>query len=461
VSRILALLGSGETTPTMVSTHQRVVARVGDDRVVVDTPYGFQENADELSARTRDYFARHVGVEVRVLSLRRAADASPVARETAAARLREADWVFAGPGSPTYLTAQWHEAGLPPVLRERLTRAGASVYASAAACTVGALTVPVYEIYKAGADPTWAPGLDLLAPLGLDAVVVPHFDNAEGGTHDTRYCYLGARRLALLEARLPASTWVLGVDEHTAAVLDLDAGTLTVEGRGGVTVRARDVEVVVPTGTTAALDAVLEAAAGRPDGALPAAPTGTGRGSPASDAEVDATGAEGAGSDGDVAAPDGLATPGGADGDGEVAVSPLLEAVATAATTFDAAVSEGRLLAAAEATVALEITIAAWAADPNQSDEADRARAELRRQVVALARTAQAGWHAHRDLVAPHVDLLLELRRRARTDRRFAEADAIRDTLTAAGVEVRDRTEGTDWVYHDPIDPGPVDPDAG
>ena len=31
---------------------------------------------------------------------------------------------------------------------------------------------------------------------GLPAVVVPHYDNAEGGHHDTRFCYLGERRLA-------------------------------------------------------------------------------------------------------------------------------------------------------------------------------------------------------------------------------------------------------------------------
>ena len=55
-------------------------------------------------------------------------------------------------------------------------------------------------------------------------MVVPHFDNAEGGTHDTRFCYMGERRLAVMEELLPADAWVLGVDEHTALVFDLDAG---------------------------------------------------------------------------------------------------------------------------------------------------------------------------------------------------------------------------------------------
>ncbi len=88
-----------------------------------------------------------------------------------------------------------------------------------------------------GADPTWLPGLDVLGPLGLPVAVIPHYDNAEGGTHDTRFCYLGEPRLATLEDQLPLGHWVLGIDSHTALVLDLETGTAVVEGVGGVTVR--------------------------------------------------------------------------------------------------------------------------------------------------------------------------------------------------------------------------------
>ena len=49
--RILTILGSGETSPTMVTPHQRTFARLGPDvrAVLLDSPYGFQENADELT----------------------------------------------------------------------------------------------------------------------------------------------------------------------------------------------------------------------------------------------------------------------------------------------------------------------------------------------------------------------------------------------------------------------------
>ena len=101
------------------------------------------------------------------------------------------------------------------------------VFASAAALTLGRFTIPVYEIYKAGQPVQWLDGLDLMSKAGFEGscVVIPHYDNAEGGTHDTRFCYMGERRLAVMEAMLPDDAWVLGVDEHTAVIMDLDART--------------------------------------------------------------------------------------------------------------------------------------------------------------------------------------------------------------------------------------------
>src|SRR5690606_14278371 len=84
-----------------------------------------------------------------------------------------------------------------------------TVLASAAAATAGLLALPVYEIYKVGARPHWLPGPDLLAHVDLPVAVIPHYDNAEGGTHDTRYCYLGERRLSQLERQLPEEAAVL------------------------------------------------------------------------------------------------------------------------------------------------------------------------------------------------------------------------------------------------------------
>jgi cyanophycinase-like exopeptidase len=191
MTRLLVIMGSGETAPTMVKPHRAVFARCGDGpAALLDTPYGFQSNAEDISARAVGYFSASVGRQVDVVSWRSAPEGA-LERERALAALRRADWIFAGPGSPTYALRHWLQTPIPDLLTEKLTRGGTICFASAAALTLGSHAVPVYEIYKAGMDPHWVPALDLFAALtGLPAVVIPHYNNAEGGHHDTRLCYL-------------------------------------------------------------------------------------------------------------------------------------------------------------------------------------------------------------------------------------------------------------------------------
>ncbi|HEV2369079.1 MAG TPA: hypothetical protein VGR90_04345, partial [Acidimicrobiales bacterium] len=240
---MLVIMGSGETSPTMVKTHRAVIDRLGPapvPAVLLDTPFGFQENADDITARAVHYFSESVGTTMEVVSFRSGRDADDVvAHERMMGRLRTAKYVFAGPGSPTYALSVWADSAVPGMLAEKLTGGGAVCFASAAALTLGFLTVPVYEIYKVGAEPRWLPGLDLLAVTGLRAALIPHYNNAEGGNHDTRFCYLGERRLARMEEELPEDAFVLGVDEHTGLVIDVETGAAEVVGLGVVTVRAQ------------------------------------------------------------------------------------------------------------------------------------------------------------------------------------------------------------------------------
>lgn len=411
----LVVMGSGETAPTMVRVHRDILATAGaGPAVLLDTPFAFQMNADELVARTIGYFRQSVGHTVEVASWPRA-DAASAVRERALALLGRASWAFAGPGSPTYALQQWRATPVPEILAGVVRRGGTLVMGSAAAVTLGVLAIPVYEIYKVGADPNWVEGLDVLRELtGLPAVVIPHYDNHEGGTHDTRFCYLGEQRLASLEEQLPDEVGVLGVDEHTAALLDVEGRTLAVVGTGSVTVRRRSESRTFSAGETLGFDDLTAMLRGDDHVRL--------RGRPAVTAPVPPTA-----------------------GNEDKSVILSLRAAADAAQKdFEAAVADRDVQTCVDVALALEGTIADWHADMLQSDDEQHARRVLRAMVVRLGELAEVGADPQRQ-VSPTVELALELRASARDGGDFATSDLIRDRLEAAGVEVRDTPDGTQW----------------
>ncbi len=148
-TRVLVIMGSGETSPTMVTIHKGLVARLGPGRhgaVLLDTPYAFQENAADISSRSAAYFARSVGIEVEaVTEASLSGGGEPAAAGIAA--IRSSDWVFAGPGSPTYALSKWRGGPVADALRDRIAAGtGLTIIASAAAAAMGFLAIPVYEI---------------------------------------------------------------------------------------------------------------------------------------------------------------------------------------------------------------------------------------------------------------------------------------------------------------------------
>ena len=404
----LVIMGSGETAPTMVEVHRSVLRAAGEGpALLLDTPYGFQENADSITQRAVEYFARNVGHHVTPLTWRERLEGAELDRMLAS--IRRARSVFAGPGSPTYALRVWDGSGVAQALVALARSGGTITFASAAALTLGAVAVPVYEIYKSGSVPSWVPAMDVLRELtGLAAAVIPHYDNTEGGTHSTRFCYLGERRLRLLEPELPADAHVLGVDEHTALVFDLAAGTASVLGRGTVTTRVDGVSRMLPSGAVvpiAELAREWDAGQDRERSAPVAAP------------------------------PVGAATPPSVRG-----------AADRARATFDAALAAGDADAAGSAVLGLEQALHDWSADTLQSGDEDHARRMLRGMVLELARVAEGGLADPRERLAPLVEVLLEGRDAARQEGDFALADALRDRLNAAGVTVQDTYQGSRWT---------------
>ena len=435
--RVLAIIGSGETSPTMVTVHRELVSRLGLARpraVVLATPYAFQENAADVSARTQGYFADSVGLRVRV-----AAGTSPNAdpgmapplippdeedEARQAAGIRAADWVFAGPGSPSYALAHWQAGPVAAGLRDRvLAGPGLTVLASAAAATAGRFTLPVYEIYKAGGAPRWLDGLDLLGPLGLTVALIPHYDNAEGGRYDTRHCYLGERRLAVMEHELGDDAAVLGEDEHTAVLIDLQTSDIEIRGRGGVTVRRSGDSVVLPAGTRLSVAELRDLVQGIRRAAGDGGPTG----------------------DGDAPAGGGPTGSGGRDDAGDGEMLPLPEIMAAVEQRFETAAGTGDADAMVGVILELETAIGQWEADMDEDQGTEQARALLRSLVGRLGRAAQDGLTDPRDRLRPAVEPLLELRATLRGAGNFTAADAIREALAAAGVDVSDTPQGTRW----------------
>src|SRR5207245_7569273 len=75
---------------------------------------------------------------------------TPLAEAAALSRLRTAGFVFAGPGSPSYALSVWRSSPVPEALTTKIAEGGAVVFSSAAALTLGSLSVPVSEMYKVG-----------------------------------------------------------------------------------------------------------------------------------------------------------------------------------------------------------------------------------------------------------------------------------------------------------------------
>ena len=388
---MIAIFGSGETSPTMTSVHKQLTARAGYPRlnaIFLDTPFGFQPNADEIVARTVTYFRQHVGCEIGLASFRHSEQATPLETERFLARLSEANYVFAGPGSPSYALRHWRNTGVRDRLAEKVDHGGCVAFASAAGIGLGAYALPVYEIYKVGQDPSWIAGLDLLGQIGVRCAVIPHYNNQEGGTHDTRFCYMGEERLRRLEALLPDDVLILGIDEYTACIIDVEAQSVSVRGRGGITARRRGSERVW-TRTTFPLAELRD-----PSNATSA--TTPGQPEPA------------------VAARDDL----------------------------DRFNVDGLVAAILEMESVLQERIA----DIGGSGERDRVGAEMRRLVVRLGDLARDGGREEvRGYVAPLVDVLLSMRGEARREQRFREADRLRAILADCGVEVQDTPAGTEW----------------
>jgi hypothetical protein len=281
------------------------------------------------------------------------------------------------------------------------------VAASAAALTVGRFTLPVYEIYKVGQELHWVDGLDLLARFGLNLVVVPHWNNAEGGTHDTRFCFMGAARFDALEAMLPEAVSILGLDEHTACIMDLATEQVEVKGIGSITLRTRKGVQSFPSGARFAL-AILR------EGVIDADPredkSARAQARPPEDADED-----------------------------------FWRRAHDLEGRFQSGLSRGDARAATNAL--LEFDRIVWQAQQGLENEevVAQARDTFRDMIVLLGSTLATSRGLGEESLAPLVEALLDLRQRLRREKQWAAADGVRNALQTMNIQVEDTPEGQRW----------------
>jgi cyanophycinase-like exopeptidase len=401
-------MGSGELTATMVEVHKAGLNRLGPGAkaVFLDTPAGFQLNVDQISHKASEYFQKHISRPLSVASFKSRDTASAFEAEHVFHTLKEADYILIGPGSPTYAVRQWQATPIPDILVQKVRQGGCLVAASAAALTVGRFALPVYEIYKVGEELRWAEGINVLEPFGFNLVVIPHWNNAEGGSHDTRFCFMGAERFERLASMLPADVGILGLDEHTACVIDLERGEVRVRGIGNVVLRTAAGLKIFGKKDSFPVRLLQGAEAShewRPQESGPVE-------------KVDFS------------------------GDGA-----FWDRVHGLEDVFRRGLDRKAPGEAVSALLELDRTIWQSQQDMENEEFISQAREILRDLIVLLGMALE---HAPMDrltCVGPLVDELLALRTHLRQERAWNAADAVREHLQRAGVIVEDTPDGVKW----------------
>lgn len=255
----IAFLGSGETSlaggrifealARLIPTPLRVA--------ILETPAGFELNASLVAERVAEFLKTRLQNYKPVIDLiparKQGTEFSPDNLEILKPLL-QANFIFMGPGSPTYLARQLRGTLAWEIIRARHRQGATLIFSSAATISVGAWALPVYEIYKVGEDVHAKEGLNLFSDFGMDVSFVPHWNNAEGGIDlDTSRCFMGLERFDQWRKLLPAENIIVGLDEHSGIIMDCEKGACDVHGVSSVTVMKNKSMKIYPTGASFSL----------------------------------------------------------------------------------------------------------------------------------------------------------------------------------------------------------------
>jgi hypothetical protein len=250
--------------------------------------------------------------------------------------------------------------------------------------------------------------MDILGQFGFDLVVVPHWNNAEGGTHDTRFCFMGEPRFRQLESLFPEKVSVLGLDEHTACILDFENNQAEIKGIGRVTLRSKGREVSFQSGDRLPLGVLKD---GETD----------------SDWRTDT---------GQSLSPQKRSTP---------TPDSFWDKIHALEESFHKSLKERDHRTSTNALLELDRII--WRAqhELESAEDISQARDTLRDLIVLTGNELSASPGNQAECLAPLVEALLELRQKFRVKKQWDEADAIRDTLQSVDITVADTKNDSKW----------------
>lgn len=258
----VAFLGSGETSLAGGRIFEALARQIPAPLriAVMETPAGFELNSAQVAGRVADF------LKTRLANYKPQVDVIPARKKNTpfspddpelCAPLLHANLIFMGPGSPTYAIRQLKDSLAWDILRARHRLGATLVFASAATIAISQCGLPVYEIYKVGADVHTLPGLNLFDGFDTPLSFVPHWNNAEGGTDlDTSRCFIGIDRFAEWCAQLPANHTTLGLDEHTGLILDFQKRTCQVMGVSSISFVRSCNPQIIPSGVNLPLDEI-------------------------------------------------------------------------------------------------------------------------------------------------------------------------------------------------------------
>jgi len=232
----LILFGSGEISPTAVKIHNYAFKSFGKDKIkiaIISTPAGFQPNVKIVYEEIKDFFTKHLKNYHPEISIVYANSLEEANNEKILIPLENADYIFTGPGSPTYAVKNLRDSLLYKKIIEKVERGATLSLASAATVAFSRFALPVYEIYKVGSPLYWESGLDFYSKFFKPLTIIPHLNNAEGGEKtDTSYCFVGKERFEKLRTLLPPAEKIWGIDEHTALIINLKTKKILAMGKG-------------------------------------------------------------------------------------------------------------------------------------------------------------------------------------------------------------------------------------